>query len=111
MERDRRNSPRAQTTTPIGPFKPLPVELLTDILELRGSWTVRGDFSSFSLVCSEWRPIAQRILFTEVNIGTLTKAQQFITSLRSKLLHRHGRSIRSLRLDQMGDILKPENSA
>ncbi|KAG8913165.1 hypothetical protein FRC02_005609 [Tulasnella sp. 418] len=78
----------AQTTSPSYPFKRLPKELLLSILEL--NWEQRSediirDFASYSLVSSEWRPIAQRILFSEVTISTIQRAQCLIAALTSNL--------------------------
>ncbi|KAG8958366.1 hypothetical protein FRC03_009193 [Tulasnella sp. 419] len=67
------------------PFKLLPTEVNMMILHhnrvrRRGNST---EFSSFSLVCPEWRHIAQRILFTEVTIHKLSSAQSFLAALRA----------------------------
>ncbi|KAG8958365.1 hypothetical protein FRC03_009192 [Tulasnella sp. 419] len=71
---------------PSYPFKRLPKELLLYSLELnweQGSEDIIRDFASFSLVSSEWRPIAQRILFSKVTITTIQRAQRLIAALTS----------------------------
>ncbi|KAG8917050.1 hypothetical protein FRC02_003389 [Tulasnella sp. 418] len=81
--------------TSYSPFKALPPELLLFILEAawdRGKST-RSDFSSFSLVCSEWRHIAQVILFTEVSLRELSSTQSFLSAISTNPTLGHATTI------------------
>ncbi|KAG8926021.1 hypothetical protein FRC02_009263 [Tulasnella sp. 418] len=82
--------------TSLPPFLKVPSELLITILEY--AWkrdaARASDMASFSLVCSKWRPIAQRILFTEIVLYSVSSAKHLLRTLHgNKSL---GQSIRIL---------------
>ncbi|KAG8953539.1 hypothetical protein FRC03_011748 [Tulasnella sp. 419] len=62
----------------------LPTELLLTIMEY--AWNrKRGDqvtLAHCSLVCSKWRPIAQRLLFTEVTLRDEPDAKTFLQAIQ-----------------------------
>ncbi|KAG8913656.1 hypothetical protein FRC02_005363, partial [Tulasnella sp. 418] len=62
----------------------LPVELVILILEhvWNRDWNARFDLSSCSLVCKAWRPIAQRLRFTEVIIVDELRAASFLSAIQ-----------------------------
>ncbi|KAG8957365.1 hypothetical protein FRC03_010223, partial [Tulasnella sp. 419] len=64
----------------------LPLELLLIIFEHAWdrNWMKRSPFLDFALVCSTWRPIAQRCLFTDVTLGTPPAALQYLRSIQDR---------------------------
>ncbi|KAG8948914.1 hypothetical protein FRC03_000536 [Tulasnella sp. 419] len=86
------STPRSEETLPCF-IASLPIELLLTILEFnRKRWsrdisqTPNIVFAEYSLVCSAWRPLAQKILFAEVHLGSETVAIQFLDSLMNNKL-------------------------